>query len=97
MFGFTEQEVIDLMESQNISKQEILLPIMKENYDGYKFSLRAEKQMYNSNMCLYLFSDYVRFKIIPENLIDVNIFSNEGTICYIIYQIGIILNLMKNM
>jgi len=86
MFGFTEQEVIDLMDSQNISKQEqeTLLPIMKENYDGYKFSLRAEKQMYNSNMCLYLLSDYARFKIIPENLIDVNIASDYSKLSHML-------------
>ena len=52
MFGFTEEELIDIMNSQNISKheQKTLLPIMKANYDGYKFSIHAEKQMYNSNM-----------------------------------------------
>ncbi len=78
MFGFTEEELIDIMNSQNISKheQKTLLPIMKANYDGYKFSIHAEKQMYNSNMWLYLLSDYVRLNRIPDNLIDVNIASD---------------------
>ena len=78
MVGFTEEELINSMEEQNITKeeQEILLPIMKENYDGYKFSLRAEKQMYNSNMCLYLLSDYVALKRLPDDLVDVNIASD---------------------
>ena len=26
---------------------------MKENYDGYKFSMKAKSEIYNSNMCLY--------------------------------------------
>ena len=78
MVGFTEEELINSMEEQNITKeeQEILVPIMKENYDGYKFSLRAEKQMYNSNMCLYLLSDYVALKRLPDDLVDVNIASD---------------------
>ena len=86
MFGFTEEEVIKLMDMQNISKQEqeILLPIMKENYDGYKFSLRATKYMYNSNMCLYLLSDYVRLNAIPESLIDVNIASDYSKLSHML-------------
>jgi hypothetical protein len=49
---------------------------MKENYDGYKFSLGAEKQIYNSNMCLYLLTDYAWSKEIPNKLIDMNIASD---------------------
>ncbi|HCC03995.1 MAG TPA: hypothetical protein DEP51_03965 [Clostridiales bacterium] len=86
MFGFTEEEVIELMESQDISKQEqeTLLPIMKENYDGYKFSLYGEKQLYNSNMCLYLLSDYVGIGRIPDNLIDVNIASDYSKLSHML-------------
>ena len=78
MFGFTEEELIDLMNSQNITKQEQeeLLPIMKVNYDGYRFALKSEKQMYNSNMCLYLLADYARLGRMPDSLIDVNIASD---------------------
>ncbi len=86
MFGFNEEELINLMDSQNISKQEqeTLLPIMKANYDGYKFSLKAEKQMYNSNMCLYLLADYIRLGEIPENLIDVNIASDYSKLSHML-------------
>lgn len=37
MIGFTREELVQLMNEQNILKeeQEIILPIMKENYDGY--------------------------------------------------------------
>ena len=78
MFGFTRQEVIDLMNIQNLSKeeQEKILPIMKENYDGYRFALNAKEKMYNSNMCLYLLSDYIGLGRMPESLIDVNIASD---------------------
>ena len=40
MLGFTQEELIKTMQSQNITKeeQEEILPIMKENYYGYNFS-----------------------------------------------------------
>ena len=86
MSGFTREEVIDLMNSQNITKQEQekLLPIMKANYDGYKFSIKAENQMYNSNMCLYLLSDYVGLGQMPESLIDVNIASDYSKLSHML-------------
>ena len=78
MLGFSRKELEELLTDQEITKenQEIILPIMKENYDGYKFSVNAEEKIYNSNMCLYFLSDYVRLKRIPEKLIDVNIASD---------------------
>lgn len=78
MMGFTKEELIELMNRQKITKaeQEILLPVMKENYDGYKFSLSADQRVYNSNMCLYLLSDYVWSKRLPEKLVDMNIASD---------------------
>lgn len=78
MVGFTKEELINLMKEQNIEKeeQEKLLPIMKENYDGYKFSIDGEEKIYNSNMCLYFLNQYTAFKKIPERLVDVNIASD---------------------
>ena len=78
MMGFTKEEIIKLMEEQNITKeeQEDILPIMKENYDGYKFSTNGRENMYNSNMSLYFLADYVRLGRIPERLVDVNIASD---------------------
>ena len=78
MMGFTQAELIEMMDKLEISKekQTTLLPIMKENYDGYKFSTKANENMYNSNMCLYFLKNYIRFNEIPEQLIDVNIASD---------------------
>lgn len=78
MMGFTEKELIGIFDSQEIAKdeQEKLLPIMKENYDGYKFSVDAKNHIYNSNMCLYLLTDYVRLGKIPSKLVDMNIASD---------------------
>lgn len=78
MLGFTKEELISLFNEMKISKenQETILPILTENYDGYKFAKDADERMYNSNMCLYLLNNYVVFNKIPENLIDVNIASD---------------------
>ena len=82
MMGFTQNELIEILNSQDIPKeeQEKILPIMKENYDGYKFNMKAEKQIYNSNMCLYFLSDYIRLGEIPDKLIDTNIASDYSKI-----------------
>ena len=78
MMGFTKNELIELMDSQQISKenQKMIMPIMKEYYDGYKFSIDSKEQMYNSNMCLYFLSDYIGLEKIPSRLVDVNIASD---------------------
>ena len=91
MIGFTKTELETLMKDQEISKekQENLLPIMEENYDGYKFSKDATERVYNSNMCLYFLDYYMGFKRIPEKLLDVNIASDYS-------KIGNMLSLCKN-
>ncbi len=61
---------------------------MKENYDGYKFSMKAKSEIYNSNMCLYFLSEYSWSKEVPEDLIDVNIASDYN-------KVGKMLNLCK--
>ena len=93
MMGFTEEELIKIMEDQEIDKkkQEELLPIMKENYDGYRFSIDAKenKNLYNSTMCLYFLNSYISFGKIPEELVDTNIASDYS-------KIGNMLKLCKN-
>ena len=78
MMGFTEKELKDLMNEQSITEieQKEIIPIMKENYDGYKFSIYGKEKMYNSNMCLYFLNSYLENKRIPNQLIDVNIASD---------------------
>ena len=78
MMGFTQEELIELLEKQEVSKeeQEKILPIMKENYDGYKFTIKGKEKIYNSNMCLYFLSNYTWSREIPNKLIDMNIASD---------------------
>ena len=82
MMGFTKKELVKILDDQEISKneQDKILPIMKENYDGYKFGLNAENQIYNSNMCLYFLSEYTWARKIPDKLVDVNIASDYSKI-----------------
>ena len=49
MMGFTKAELVKMMEDIEIAKEEQkeLLPIMKENYDGYKFSVDGKEKIYN--------------------------------------------------
>ena len=78
MMGFTEEELKKLMREQNINeeKQKEILPVMKENYDGYRFSLKGKEKIYNSNMCLYFLNYYIKYSELPEQIIDVNIASD---------------------
>ena len=82
MMGFTKKELVEILNNREISieEQEKILPIMKENYDGYKFSLNAENQIYNSNMCLYFLSEYIWSRKVPDKLIDMNIASDYSKI-----------------
>ena len=78
MVGFNQKELIEVMNQQQISNenQQIILPIMKEYYDGFRFAINCENYMYNSNMCLNFLSDYIRLREIPKQLVDVNIASD---------------------
>ena len=90
MLGFTEVELREILNNQEISQeeQERISPIMKENYDGYKFCINAKNQIYNSNMCLYFLSKYIRNKKEPKELVDTNIASDYS-------KVGKMLNLCK--
>ena len=67
-----------MMKAQSIreTEQQKIFPVMRENYDGYRFSLYGKEKMYNSNMCLYFLNDYIGLGRVPEQLIDVNIASD---------------------
>jgi len=66
MLGFTEDEVKSIIEEvvdfdkvdENV---DTMLAKMKANFDGYKFSRRATKHVYNSDMCLYYLRSYFAY------------------------------------
>lgn len=87
MLGFCKNDVKYLMTELEIpeEKQDELLPIIKENYDGYIFSNMIEEnyeqyKIYNSNMTLYFLNLYQEQNKIPNELIDNNIISDYGKI-----------------
>ena len=82
MMGFNEKEIKEIMVSQEISeeKQTELLPIMKENYDGYMFHREATEKLYNSNMSLYFLNEYAQFRKLPDKMMDMNIASDYSKI-----------------
>ena len=97
MLGFSTEDVRYLMTEIDISeeKQEELLPIIKENYDGYIFSnmIKSEYEkykIYNSNMTLYFLDSYQEQGQVPEELVDINILSDYG-------KIEAFMNLCQNM
>ena len=87
MLGFCKDDVKYLMTELEIDEktQEKLLPIIKENYDGYVFSNKIKGDLnkykiYNSNMTLYFLNSYKEQSGIPEELVDINILSDYGKI-----------------
>ncbi len=78
MLGFTKEELMRMMDHLELdkNKQEELLPILKENYDGYKFCIDETEKVYNSNMCLYFLNEYIAFNKLPNEYVDVNIASD---------------------
>ena len=97
MLGFNKEDVKYLMKEIDMpeEKQEEVLPIIKENYDGYIFSnmIKSEYEnykIYNSNMTLYFLDAYQEQGQVPEELVDINILSDYG-------KIEAFMNLCQNM
>ena len=84
MLGFNKEDVKYLMKEIDMpeEKQEEVLPIINENYDGYIFSDEIDNnelnnyKLYNSNMTLYFLNEYCRLKEIPKKLVYINILSD---------------------
>ena len=83
MLGFCKEDVKYLMDELEIDeeKQKKLMPIIKDNYDGYVFSNMIKEDMekyriYNSNMTLYFLNSYIEQNEVPDELVDTNIISD---------------------
>ena len=78
MLGFTEDEVRDVLETYRglgvlDRDPDAVLEVMREWYDGYRFSRHAERDVYNTDMVLYYLSDSVPNRTGPDDLIDQNV------------------------
>ncbi|MEN0047043.1 MAG: AAA family ATPase, partial [Bacteroidota bacterium] len=82
MLGFTEEEVIEILEKVQVPEEDLtdVLADLRSWYNGYKFNVKSEKSVYNSNMVLYFAAHYDEFKEYPEELLDPNIASDYNKI-----------------
>ena len=82
MLGFSEAEVIKILRGIGIPNQDLdhVLSELRDWYNGYLFSVKAKKRMYNSNMVLYFAYKYLYNREYPEELLDPNIASDYNKI-----------------
>ena len=83
MMGFTEQEVVDLMEAMGSFGQmrgDTAITYLRQWYNGYLFHAKAPSRIYNPDMVLYYLTEWLQEKEYPEKLIDLNIASDYGKI-----------------
>ena len=78
MFGFTEAEVLDILEGIEIPEAD-RAPMLKELafwYNGYLFNWEGKERVYNPDMVLYFAKKYIAAKKFPNKLLDTNIASD---------------------
>ncbi len=80
MLGFTEEDITQMIEYyrskgliKDIHTTPFLLETMNQWYGNYLFAKQDSTRMYNSDMVLYFFKEYMKGKEFPENLIDRNV------------------------
>ncbi|KHO61179.1 ATPase AAA [Thermoanaerobacter sp. YS13] len=78
MLGFTEEEVVKILEEVGIEEKENLINNLSELYDGYKFNKNARTRVYNPDMVLYFLAQYKNTGGYPEYLIDDNVKTDYG-------------------
>jgi len=77
MLGFTEQDVVEMLNYYALPVAD-LLPLMRVWYNNYRFSQRATKYLYNTDMVLYFINHYLKNNDPPEEMIDQNIKTDYG-------------------
>ncbi|PWR72442.1 AAA family ATPase [Methanospirillum stamsii] len=80
MVGFTEKELVQLIESTISSSISIspMTGLLKFYYDGYLFSEDAKERLYNSDMVLFYLKQMQTLNEAPKKLLDTNISSDYG-------------------
>jgi len=83
MMGFTEDEVRYMIKETvkfpiGRNEMDTLMEVLHKNYNGYLFSEKAHKRIFNSDMILYYLKTYIEDKEGPIELIDQNIASDYG-------------------
>ena len=89
MLGFTEAEVRELLElyrDHGVFDQEVeaALDVMREWYNGYRFSEEAEVDIYNTDMVLYYLKYAITNRGMPRELIDTNVRIDYGKLRHLL-------------
>ena len=87
--GFTEDEVRGLLETcrdHGVLGQEVdaALEVMREWYNGYRFSKDATGDLYNTDMVLYYLKESISFGHVPDQLIDRNVRIDYGKLRHLL-------------
>lgn len=79
MLGFTEKEVQKIIKQLGIDgKEDMLLSKLRKNYNGYLFSKNGQQPVYNPDMILNFFNQWLMTGEYPEKLIDDNVRTDYG-------------------
>ena len=76
MFGFTDEEISPILEALFPGEAEAGRDLLRDYYDGYRFSPLAERSVYNSDMVMYFGCGYDPKNRYIESMIDVNVVSD---------------------
>ncbi len=81
MMGFTGDEVMGIIVESNIDidKDELLFELRK-NYNGYLFNKNSRERLYNPDMILHFFNQWLMTGNYPDQLIDDNVRTDYGRI-----------------
>ena len=89
LLGFTEAEVRGLLaiyRDTGALNQDVdtAMDVMREWYDGYRFTEEAEGTVYNTDMVLYYLKEAISTGRVPRRLIDVNVRIDYGKLRHLL-------------
>ena len=89
MVGFTETEVADVLRmyrNRGALRQDVdeALDVMREWYDGYRFSEDSQGTMFNTDMVLYYLRESISDGRVPRRLIDRNVRIDYGKLRHLL-------------
>jgi len=79
MLGFTQAEVDALLDEIYLdykidsSTRPTVNHLIKNQYDGYRFTQESRESLYNSTILLYFLNWFCEYKTIPRHLTDLNL------------------------
>ena len=89
LLGFTEQNVIEILEYYKDNGMVLpdidgTLKLMRDWYDGYRFSPEAAMTLFNTDMVFYFVQNLLELKKYPKNLIDQNVKIDYGKLRHLV-------------